>query len=73
MLISSCDYVERSPTCQHYSHESVSHERVVDEVPEPVEVGEDMVNHSWAGLQHEIKSGRELGYNKDQKQLCCTT
>ncbi len=39
-------------TCQHYSHECVSQERVVDKVPEPLEVGKDVVNHRGTGLQH---------------------
>lgn len=39
-----------SPTRQHKSHEGVLQERAVDEVPEPLEVCEDVVNHRRVGL-----------------------
>lgn len=56
-----------SSTCQHKSHESASQERVVDDVPEPLEMGEDVVNHWGAGLHHDANSGPELRYTHNSR------
>lgn len=53
--------VEFSLTCQHQSHEGVLQERAVNQVPEPLEVCEEVVSHRRFGLQQEANSGPELG------------
>ena len=51
-----------SPTCQHQSHEDVLQEAVVHQVPEPLEVGQEVVSHRRLRLQHDTNPGPELSY-----------
>lgn len=37
-------------TCKHQPHENILQEGVVDDVPEPVEVGENVMHNIWTGL-----------------------
>lgn len=36
---------------------------MVDDVPEPVEVGENVVHHTWVGPEKLTHSGPKLGWN----------
>lgn len=60
-------------TCYYQTHENVPQEGVVDDVPEPMEVSEDIMGHVWAGLQQQPHSGPELGCEPKQtnKQGMC--
>lgn len=61
-------------TCQYNSHDGVLQKRVVDYVPKPLEVGEDVMNHMRTGLQQEVHSGPELSCTQEtQKNSVLTT
>lgn len=48
-------------TCQNQPHENVPQEGVVNDVPEPGEVGEKVMHCIWARFQEQTHSGPELG------------
>lgn len=56
------DCKELEETCENQPHENISQEGVVDDVPEPVEVGENVVHHIWAGLDKVTHPGQELSF-----------
>lgn len=67
-LFSFCLQVE-TLTCQHISHDGIPEKRdVVDDVPEALEVGEDVVDSVGGRLQGDFEPGEELSYKKKRKK-----
>lgn len=54
-------------TCQHEPHERVPDEGAVDNVPKPLEVGQDEVVEGRTGLQQVVETRPELSWGKQTK------
>ena len=57
----------KQPTCEHDPHESVSQEGVVNEAPQPAEVGEEVVHRVRAGFQQQANPRPQLGYGARER------
>lgn len=58
-------------TCQHKPHERVPDEGAVDNVPKPLEVGEDEVVEGRTGLQQVVETCPELSWEKQTSHSPC--
>lgn len=56
-------------TCQHEPHERVPDEGAVDNVPKPLEVGQDEMVEGRAGLQQVVETCPELSWGKQTSHL----
>lgn len=56
-------------TCQNHTHEPVPDERSVYDAPQPLEMSQDVVDHSWTGSEEVVDSRPELGCKQRDKYL----
>ena len=56
------------PTCEDDPHESVSEEGVVNEAPQPLEVGEEVMHRVRTGFEQQTNPRPQLGYRARERE-----